>query len=229
MVWRSGLAWLLFIAVLALPGGLLHPHGKLTLVCASRKVPAKMINQIKENLCQHEAFTDLDFQGQTAAVLIPVTREDNPHVILTRRASGLSSHSGEVAWPGGKFDLEDGCLRTTALREAEEEIGLPTRDVDILGQLKPFLSKHGLQVTPFVGVIPEAVQLTPNTYEAEAIFRVPLSYLITDPRTSTVTISRHGETARVPTYHYQGNKIWGLTAMILVEFLNVSLGTNIST
>lgn len=186
-----------------------------------------MLNKIRENLGQHTPPHDVSFQGQKAAVLIPVTLGDNPVVILTLRATGLSSHAGEVALPGGKYDLEDGTLLQTALRETEEEIGLSSKDVDVVGNLKPFISKHGLQVTPFVGLVPEHVKLTPNHHELETIFRVPVNYLLTDPRISTNVIFRHGMTLRVPTYYYEGHKIWGLTAVILVEFLNVALDAGI--
>jgi 8-oxo-dGTP pyrophosphatase MutT (NUDIX family) len=186
-----------------------------------------MLDKIRKNLERHQPLGDDSFQGQKAAVLIPVTLSYNPLVILTLRAPDLTSHGGEVALPGGKHDLEDATLLQTALRETEEEIDLHSWDVEVVGQLKPFISKHGLLVTPFVGLVPEDVKLTPNLHELETIFRVPLNYLLTDPRTSTNVISRHGMTLRVPTYHYEGHRIWGLTAMILVEFLNVALEAGI--
>jgi 8-oxo-dGTP pyrophosphatase MutT (NUDIX family) len=186
-----------------------------------------MLNKIRKNLDKHQPTGDHSFHGQQAAVLIPVTTSGNPLVILTLRATDLSSHGGEVALPGGKHDLEDATLLQTALRETEEEIGLHSWDLEVLGNLKPFISKYGLQVTPFVGLVSEDVQLTPNRHELEMIFRVPVSYLLTDPRTSTNVISRHGTTFRVPTYYYEGHRIWGLTAMILVEFLNVALDAGI--
>lgn len=186
-----------------------------------------MLTRIRENLARHRPLGDDGFQGQKAAVLIPVTLSDNPLVILTLRSSHLTSHGGEVALPGGKVDFDDATLQQTALRETEEEIGLHSWDVEVVGQLKPFVSKHGLFVTPFVGLVPEEVKLTPNRHELETIFRVPVNYLLTDPRTSTNVISRHGRTLRVPTYYYEGHRIWGLTAMILVEFLNVALSAGI--
>ncbi len=171
----------------------------------------------------YPAATDSSFQGIRAAVLIPIVCGKEPVVVLTLRADGLSSHGGEVALPGGKYDFEDGTLLVTALREAEEEIGLPREEVEVVGRLKPFISKHGLQVTPFVGLVPEGIKLTPNQHELETIFQVPVDYLCADPRTSTEEIFRHGVRLRMPTYYYEGHKIWGLTAMILVEFLNVAL------
>jgi 8-oxo-dGTP pyrophosphatase MutT (NUDIX family) len=185
-----------------------------------------MLNKIRDSFKAYQP-PQQTFQGPHAAVLIPVTRSSNPAVILTLRADGLSSHGGEVALPGGKHDVEDESLLYTALREAEEEIGLQIDQVEIIGSLKPFISKHGLLVTPFIGLVPESVDLVANEEELADIFRVPLRFLSTDPRSSTNTIARHGQTFRVPTYHYDGYRIWGLTAMILVEFLNVALDAGI--
>lgn len=198
----------------------------LLMLTAIRGNPTRMLDKIRESLNSYRAPRE-DFQGQRAAVLIPVTCSQTPEVILTLRASGLSSHGGEVALPGGKHDVDDGSLLGTALRETQEEIGLSGEQIEILGSLKPFISRHGLQVTPFIGLIPEQAELVANNDELEAIFRVPIGYLFADPRSSTRVISRYGKTIRVPTYYYEGHKIWGLTAMILVEFLNVALGARI--
>ena len=185
-----------------------------------------MLDKIKHSLSSYRAPRE-EFAGTQAAVLVPVTCSQNPEVILTLRADTLSSHAGEVALPGGKHDLADGSLLSTALRETREEIGLTGDQVEVIGSLKPFVSKHGLLVTPFIGLVPDAVELVPNTDELAAIFKVPLAYLFEDPRSSTRLIHRQGQTIRVPTYYYQGHKIWGLTAMILVEFLNVALDARI--
>jgi 8-oxo-dGTP pyrophosphatase MutT (NUDIX family) len=195
-----------------------------------------MLDKIRQSLSLYQAppqdlqgrdFQNGDFHGTRAAVLVPVTRARTPEIILTLRAATLSSHAGEVALPGGKHDAEDGTLLGTALRETEEEIGLTSDQVEVVGSLRPFVSKHGLLVTPFIGLVPESADLVPNAAELAAIFRVPIAYLRADPRSSTRVIHRHGQTVQVPTYHYQGHKIWGLTAMILVEFLNVALEAGI--
>ncbi len=185
-----------------------------------------MLNKIRQSLTSYQAPRE-EFAGAQAAVLVPVTCSPAPEIILTLRAETLSSHAGEVALPGGKHDLEDGTLLGTALRETREEIGLNGDQVEVIGSLKPFVSKHGLLVTPFIGLVPEAVELVPNAAELTAIFKVPIAYLYDDPRSSTRVIQRHGQSLRVPTYYYQGHKIWGLTAMILVEFLNVALDARI--
>jgi 8-oxo-dGTP pyrophosphatase MutT (NUDIX family) len=140
----------------------------------------------------------------------------------------MDSHAGEVAWPGGKHDPEDGSLETTALRESHEEIGLLPERVTIVTELRPFISKYGLLVTPYVGLVEANVQLKANPAELDSIFQVPLSWLRSDPRTQTDIVSRHGETHEVPVYHYEGFRIWGLTAMILWEFMVKGMGVDSS-
>lgn len=160
-----------------------------------------------------------------AAVLVPVIEAaQEPRILLTERSGNLDSHSGEVAFPGGKQDESDESLAFTALRETEEEIGLPRANVELVGELKPFISKHGLLVTPHVGIVKGAGPYEPNPDEIAAVFEVPVSFVLDEPSVRTDVISRHGETHEVPVFRYQGFEIWGLTAMILVEFIRVGYG-----
>ncbi|KIQ06466.1 MULTISPECIES: CoA pyrophosphatase [Pseudomonas] len=156
-----------------------------------------------------------------AAVLVPITRSDEPEVVLTLRASGLSTHGGEVAFPGGRRDPEDRDLIDTALREAEEEIGLPPGLVEIVGPLSTLVSRHGIQVTPYVGVVPDFVDYQANDGEIAAVFSVPLAFFRDDPREVTHRIDYLGHSWYVPSYRYGEYKIWGLTAIMLVELVNL--------
>ena len=164
---------------------------------------------------------------EQAAVMIPVTNSSEPSIVLTVRHQRLNSHGGEVAWPGGKKDADDPDLKFTALRESEEEIGLKPTDVEIVCQMRPFISKYGLFVTPYVGLIDPSLQMVANPDEIDNIFEVPLSYLERDPRTDTNIIERHGEKHVIPEYKFKGHRIWGLTAMILREFLKEGVGFDI--
>lgn len=157
-------------------------------------------------------------RGQ-AAVLIPIDVTGEPELILTLRSSDLDAHPGEVALPGGRHDEEDETLLQTALRETHEEIGLAPKNVKIIGELRPFISKFGLVVSPFVGLIESKIELVANPDELETIFSVPINWLLDDPRTATNVIERNGETHSYPEYHYQGHRIWGLTAIILKELM----------
>lgn len=160
-------------------------------------------------------------------MLIALTDSVEPEVILTRRASHLSTHRGEVAFPGGKQDETDPDLLFTALREAQEEIGLDPALVDVLGPLGQVMSKHQLQVTPWVGIVPEDVRLTPNPHELESLFQVPLSFFLEDRRARTDILHLKGKTLYVPAYQYRDYLIWGLTAYMLVELLNVGFDAGI--
>ena len=180
-----------------------------------------MIEELERRLKKYsrDVVVDGEQKREKAAVLLPVLTQPEPALVLTQRSSTLDSHAGEVAWPGGKQDPEDDSLLTTALREAWEEIALPPQSCNVVAELRPFISKFGLMVTPYVGLIEEPVELSANPDEIEAIFTLPLSWLKDDPRTQTDVVSRFGETHHVPVYHYDGFRIWGLTAMILWEFM----------
>lgn len=189
-----------------------------------------MIEQIRRRLSDYKApvlGNTYRVPRDQAAVLLPIVTGRQPELLLTLRASTLDAHAGEVAWPGGRKDPEDASLMVTALRETHEEIGIAPDQVEVLGELRPFISKFGLLVTPFVGLVEEPVDLRPNPDELAAVFSVPIEYLVGDPRTQTDVIERHGERHEVPVYHYDGYRIWGLTAMILREFLNGAAGANI--
>jgi 8-oxo-dGTP pyrophosphatase MutT (NUDIX family) len=166
-------------------------------------------------------FANSENNYPEAAVLVPITRSDEPQVVLTLRASGLSTHGGEVAFPGGRRDPEDRDLVRTALREAEEEIGLPPGLVEIIGPLSTLVSRHGIQVTPYVGLVPDFVEYRANDAEIAAVFSVPLEFFRQDPRETTHRIDYLGRSWYVPSYRYGGYKIWGLTAIMLVELVNL--------
>lgn len=186
-----------------------------------------MIDQLKQKLALYSPKT-LCCDGPQASVLIALTdNARNPEVILTRRSHNLSTHSGEIAFPGGKRDATDPDLLFTALREAHEEVGLSPDDVDIVGPLGDVLSKHKLQVRPYVGFIPANVELVPNLDELDRIHRVPLSFFLDDRRHHTDKIKFRGMTHYVPAYEFKGDIIWGLTAYILVELLNVGFDAHI--
>ena len=156
-----------------------------------------------------------------AAVLLAVTDDsDNPEVILTLRADHLSTHSGEVSFPGGKVDAIDTSLGETALRESHEEIGLDPSRVTVLGSMPSVLTRWKIDVTPIVGIVPADIELSPNFDEIDSIFRVPLHYLLRDERVRTDVFRRQHIEFWAPVYHYEGYEIWGFTAGILVEFLN---------
>lgn len=171
---------------------------------------------------------EIDRSLPEAAVLVPITRSDEPELVLTLRASGLSTHGGEVAFPGGRRDPEDRDLVDTALREAEEEIGLPPGLVEVVGPLSSLVSRHGIRVTPYVGLVPDYVEYKPNDAEIAAVFSVPLAFFRDDPREVTHRIDYLGHSWYVPAYTYGEFRIWGLTAIMVVELVNLVYDAGIS-
>ena len=195
-----------------------------------------MLKKIEENLNNKESTwldqlslkqSDPKSDLPKAAVLIALTDEENPEIIYTLRSNKVSSHQGEVSFPGGMREESDTSLIMTALRESEEEIGLPQNCVKILGSLDTMVSRFNVSVTPFVGVIPGDVELNTSSEEIEACFKVPLSFLLKDKRYRNDEVNRNGEIFYMPAYKYSSYVIWGLTAMITVNFLNSALDAKI--
>lgn len=115
-----------------------------------------------------------------ASVLIAVVMRARPTVLLTQRTAHLSSHSGQIAFPGGKQDLEDPDIVSTALREAREEVGLPSHLVQVMGTLPTYRTGSGFIITPVVGLVSVDFVPAPNAFEVEEVFEVPLDFLM-DP------------------------------------------------
>ncbi len=181
-----------------------------------------MLEQLIERLRLHQPAAPEPASAE-AAVLVPVTDEvREPQLILTRRALSLSSHAGEVAFPGGKKDPEDTDLCVTALRESEEEIDLPRTLVRPLGRLASLHSRAGVRVAPWVGLVPADVALRANPQELDAIFRVPVTFFRDTPMKNDHLIHWQGGEFLMPTWRHDGQMIWGLTAYIIVDLLNTA-------
>jgi len=156
-----------------------------------------------------------------AGVLVPVTdNHRRPELIFTLRSNTLKTHRGQVSFPGGKRDPEDASLKATALRETHEEIGLPPEQIRLVAPLSQVMSRHGILVTPYVGVVTEDHPLTANPAEIESIFRVPIEFFLEDTRERTDALGFLDQTFYVPCYRWERYQIWGLSAVVLVDFLN---------
>ena len=162
-----------------------------------------------------------------AAVLIAITDSDEPELIYTLRSKSVSSHGGEVSFPGGMYEEEDKNLKDTALRESEEETGLDRSKVNILGSIDTVVSRYNISVTPYVGIVPEDISLNNKSEEIDSCFKVPLSFLLKDQRYRNDEITRDGDIFFMPAYQYDSYIIWGLTAMMTVDFLNIALEAKI--
>ena len=180
-----------------------------------------MIESVKYKL--ESINIDKPSQQPKAAVLLGICNYeayvDQPALIYTVRSSNLSTHSGEVSFPGGKAEEGDTSLHHTAIREAQEEINLNPNDVNFLGRMNYLISKHKIEVNPIVASIDNPQKFIKNP-EIEHIFTVPINYLLEKNNIFEETIERQGAKWIVPTWRYDHQKIWGLTAMITVNFLN---------
>jgi 8-oxo-dGTP pyrophosphatase MutT (NUDIX family) len=154
--------------------------------------------------------------GRPAAVLIPVVERSNGlSIILTRRHDDLKSHSGQVAFPGGKVDAGDAGAMAAALRETQEEIGLDPVHVSMLGRLPDYYTGSGYRIAPFVALVDPAARFAPDPREIDSMFEAPFAYLI-DPRNhrpaSRVWNGARRHYLEIP---WQGYTIWGVTAGII--------------
>lgn len=163
-----------------------------------------------------------------AGILVPVTDATHPEIILTQRSQHMKTHGGQVAFPGGKKDKTDSSLLDTALREAQEEIGLVPEHVQVIGQLNQVVSRFGIRVTPFVGLVSAHERYTPDPVELDSVFSVPVEFFLEDRRERTDKLSFLGFSLYVPCYRWDRYEIWGLSAIVLVDFLNVAYDAGIS-
>jgi len=158
-----------------------------------------------------------------AAVLLPLYLSDaGPHLVLTKRTELVPTHKGQISFPGGGFEEADGDLLTTALREAREEIGLRPEDVQIVGTLDDTVtvtSRH--VVRPFVGIVPHPYPYRLDPFEIERLIHLAISALLCGAPFREEIWQREGGPVTVPFYDHDGDTIWGLTARILKQFVEL--------
>lgn len=153
---------------------------------------------------------------RNAAVLIPVTTySGRAEVILTKRASSLKHHPGQIAFPGGKQDETDTNLAQTALRESWEEIGLPPENAKILGELEPHETVTAFTVTPILAHIEAPFTIVPEPGEVDEVFSVPLSHLMDTRQYAVEYRLWRGAKRKYYTVPYGPYYIWGATARML--------------
>lgn len=157
-----------------------------------------------------------------AAVLVPVVLRSPPTVLLTQRTAHLRDHAGQISFPGGRCEHDDADVRATALREAEEEVGLRPEQVEVLGCLPEYLTGTGFCVTPVVGLVTPPLNLRLDDFEVADVFEPPLEFLLNAAnhrRDNFVVNEQRREFWAIP---WQERYIWGATAGMLVslaEFL----------
>ncbi|MFC0282611.1 CoA pyrophosphatase [Camelimonas abortus] len=153
--------------------------------------------------------------ARPAAVLVPVVLRPEPTLLLTQRPASMRSHAGQVAFPGGKVDPEDGTPLNAALREAEEEIGLARRFVKPLGYLDPYITGTGYRIVPVVSVVEPGFRLQLNPDEVEAAFEAPLAFLMNPANHELRASQWQGRMRRYWAMPWKERFIWGATAGII--------------
>lgn len=195
----------------AVPAGLLTPD----LLRGTLSQPSTWTLELSRD-------NDLRYPGREgapvpAAVLIPlVTRDNGVHIMLTQRAAHLHDHAGQISFPGGRIETSDATPVAAALREAQEETGLPANHVEVLGSMPPYLTATGFSIIPVVSLVTPGFQLAPDAFEVAEVFEVPLSFLM-DPANHRLYEARL-EDGRVRNYYgmpYGRHFIWGATAGML--------------
>ena len=156
---------------------------------------------------------------QPASVLVPLQYEESMwQVILTRRSMNMKKHSGQISFPGGKFEDEDKTLDATALREAFEEIGLSSKNVCLWGSLPSHETVTGFRVFPFIGVVNGYEIQINSSAEVSEVFKVPLEFLLDERSYSKHSVTWNGEKRSYLAVPYGPYYIWGATARILYNF-----------
>ena len=188
-----------------------------------------MFDSIKQKLKQINLNDSTRYRKAGVLILLIKESEDDEYKILfTKRSIKLKSHAGEVSFPGGKWEENDIDLYQTALRESMEEINLDIKNVGKLGALNFLLSRHKIEVNPFVGYLKE-LQSFEGNYEIDEIFTVPISFLVDESNIQYKEFKRNDLKVYIPSWVYNNNKIWGLTAMITADFLRICFNAQIKT
>lgn len=157
-----------------------------------------------------------------AAVLVPlVDRAEGVNVLFTQRTAHLADHGSQISFPGGRVEASDRSREDTALRETEEEVGLPRGQVELLGRLPDYEIPSGFRITPVVGWIEPPLKLQPDVFEVAEVFEAPLAYFLNAAnyqRRQYYFRQRHRHYMAIP---YQGRYIWGATAAMLYSLCRV--------
>jgi len=160
-----------------------------------------------------------------AAVLVPlVDRPEGLTVLLTQRTAHLNDHAGQISFPGGRVEPEDPDHQYAALREAEEEVGLPPDRVDVIGTLDYYIVRSGYRVTPIVGFVNPPFEVRADPFEVAEVFEVPLSFVLDTDNHVLESRTDQGVERTFYVLPYENRYIWGATAGMLVNLSDVLAG-----
>ncbi len=182
-----------------------------------------MKEKLKQALASRKKAVIVDSNLTDAAVLLPIFEKDGRcHIVLTKRTDHLTHHKGQISFPGGARHEEDKSLKETALRESWEEIGLKPTDVEILGELDDAATvTSGYRIAPYVGLIPYPYKFIIDRFEVDEVFDLPLPDLVNESIKKEETMVYADKLIKVYTFELNGKVIWGATAWILKQFIDI--------
>jgi len=180
------------------------------------------IEAVARALARHRKKTIDDLRLLPAAVLVLLYFEDGEYkLVLNKRSDLVTDHKGEIAFPGGRMSEDDGSMLETALREAHEEMGIVPQDVEVLGELDDVATISNYRVSPYVGVIPSGYPFQPDSREVAEVLMAPLSALEDQTNRRDETRVKDGEMFRTWSYAYDGHLVFGATAAMVTNFLDL--------
>ncbi|MCB0284272.1 MAG: CoA pyrophosphatase [Calditrichae bacterium] len=203
-------------------GAVINPQWKK--LCTSA---GHLFTHIEKTLKNREqkSFIYKDGRSRPAAVLIPIFfKNDQAHILFTKRTDKVATHKGQISFPGGSMDKTDPDLLFTALRETDEEVGVKAGDVNVLGQTDIFLTNTEFLVTPFVGAYKVPYNYKVNPGEIERLIEVPLLHLLREDIFKIQQIKRNGYNWNIHYYQFEKDVIWGVTGFLLSNFLSIIFG-----
>lgn len=166
-----------------------------------------------------DEFVQQPLPLKASAVLVPIVERGSDYsIMLTKRSTQLKSHSGQVSFPGGRCDEGDAHAMATALREANEEINLPIKNVEVIGAMEDYETVTGYSVSPVVGFVNPDFKIIPEISEVEDVFEVPLGFILNEDNHTIESIMWKGVMRHYYVFLHDKHKIWGATAAMLVRF-----------
>lgn len=171
---------------------------------------------------EQHAFVDSPADLVEAAVLVPLVLHDEPTLLLNERADHLRDHAGQVCLPGGRIHATDESLLHTALRETHEENGITPEKIDVIGPMKSCETFTGFNITPFLCTLASPLELRLDPEEVKTAFEMPLSYLLAPDVVRRESQIWEGKKYSYYVIDFEGHKIWGATASILVNLLEIA-------
>ncbi|OPX96718.1 MAG: putative NUDIX hydrolase [Syntrophorhabdus sp. PtaU1.Bin002] len=176
-----------------------------------------MISRIRQRLKTYKPQDIYCVRSKWAGVLVPLLEMDGkPFVVLTKRTHTVRAHKGEVSFPGGMYEEDDGDRKNTAIRECHEEIGIRVNDMEIIGRLDDMYTLTGYCMRPYVGIVPFPYPFRTNPDEVAYLIYLPFDFL-RQVEPVPEEAEYRGYVEKVPSFYYEGDRIWGATCRILLR------------